>query len=125
MGKHNKKSTDNFIYRLTEALFNLFEIFYHTNCPSSKTYVAVNCIDFHNAYKPGDEVTTYEYKFHITIGDELYVYDGWCYEEDIPKVPLGIYSHWLLTNYKLYGGNSSAFLNLYACEPNLVRKENI
>lgn len=120
MGKHNKKSTDNFIYRLTKTLYSLFEAFYYTD---SKTYVAVNCLDFHDTYKPGDEVTTYKYKFHITIGDKLYVYDGWCYKEDIPKIPLGIYSHWLLTNYKLYDGNSTAFLNLYACEPNLVRKE--
>ncbi len=121
MGKHNKKLTNDFLYDLTKALYNLFNMFYY----DTETTVSVSCVNFYNNYKPDDEVTTYKYKFHIIINDTLYVYDGWCYEDDICKVPIGIYSHWLLTNYKLYEGDSTAFLNLYACEPNLVRKEKI
>ena len=120
MIKINKK----FINKLAKALYLLLELFYH-DYPSFKTYVAVKCIEFYDDYHPenGDEVATYRYKFHITVGDKLYIYEGWCYENDILKVPLGIYSHWLLSNYEICNNLNTPCYNMYTCIGNLVKKE--
>ncbi len=119
MVKFNKK----FVKNITKELSNLFKSFYYRNT----SHVNVECIDFYNAYCPenGDEVITYRYKFHIVIDDTLYVYNGWCYIEDLSQVAIGIFSHWLLNNYKIYDGPSTAWYNMFTCQLNLVSKEKI
>ena len=86
--------------------------------------VDVNCLKFYKAYNSvKDEVVTYKYKVHIIVKDKLYVYDGWCYEDELKQIALGIFSHWLLDNYKIYDGESTAWYNMYTCLGNLEEKK--
>jgi hypothetical protein len=87
--------------------------------------IAVRCTELYNAYNPlTDEVTTYRYKVQILIKDKVYIYDGWCYPEDLDQIAFGIFSHWLLKNNEIYDGPSSAFYNMYVCRGNIVSKED-
>ena len=100
-----------------QKLFNKFFLGRHFS-------VSVKCLDLHNAYNPNtDEVATYEYKIHIIVKDKLYVYDGWCYEENLKQVALGIFSNWLVKNYKLNDGPNTACYTMYTCFGNLIEKE--
>lgn len=86
--------------------------------------IDVRCLDLYNAYNQiKDEVVTYKYKVRIIVKDNLYVYNGWCYEDDLKQIPLGIFSHWLLENYKIYDGDDTNWYNMYTCLGNIVRKE--
>ena len=107
--------------KTTEEIKKLFKMFYR----STDTYVEVNCINLFNNYHPeqGDEVITYKYKFHVIIDDKIYVYDGWCYEDDLKNLPIGIFSHWLLSNFKIYDGPSTAWYDMYVGYCNIVQKE--
>lgn len=88
-------------------------------------HIDVKCLELYNAYNPAtDEVVTYKYKVHITVKDKLYVYDGWCYEDDLKQVALGIFSHWLLKNYKINDEPSTAWYNMYTCYCNIIEKED-
>ena len=104
-------------------LYNLFSTFFRCHVVEDLT---VRCLAFYNDYHPekGDEVITYKYKFQIIIDDKLFVYDGWCYEDDVKNVPMGIFSHWLLSNYEIYDGPSTAWYNMYVGSGNIVKKEN-
>ena len=87
-------------------------------------FIDVKCLELYNAYNPPiDEVVTYRYKVHITVKDKLYVYDGWCYDDELKQIALGIFSHWLLDNYKIYDGESTAWYNMYTCVGNLEEKK--
>ena len=107
---------------ITNGLFELFTLFYY----GQTVHISIECLEFYNDYHPenGDEVVTYKYKFHVIIEDKLYIYDGWCYKEDLPSIAMGIFSHWLLKNYEIYNGASTAWYNMYTCIGNLVKKEN-
>jgi len=86
--------------------------------------ISVKCLELYNAYNPNtDEVAIYKYKVHIIIEDKLYVYDGWCYEEDLKQVALGIFSNWLVKNYKLNDGPSTVWCTKYTCFGNLIEKD--
>ena len=88
--------------------------------------IDVKCLELYNAYNSfTDEVVTYKYKVHIIVKDKLYVYDGWCYEDDLKQIALGIFSHWLLKNYKINDGPSTAWYNMYTCYCNIIEKEDI
>lgn len=103
-------------------LYNLFSTFFQGHKADNLT---VKCISFYNNYHPkeGDEVVTYKYKFQIIVNDKLFVYDGWCYEDDVKNVPMGIFSHWLLNNYKIYDGSCIAWYRMYVGYGNVVEKE--
>lgn len=45
-------------------------------------------------------------------------------KEAIIQIAMGIFSHWLLKNYEIYNGASTAWYNMYTCIGNLVKKEN-
>ena len=106
--------------KIERDLYKLFNTFFNDE---EKGFVVVKCLRLYNAYNPStDEVITYCYKVHLIIDDTLYVYDGWCYMHDLDQVALGIYSHWLLENYKIYKGESTAWHNMYTCGCNLVPK---
>lgn len=87
--------------------------------------VDVKCLYLFNDFQPkrGDEVITYRYKFHIIVKDKLYVYNGWCYDDELKQIALGIFSNWLLDNYKIYDGESTAWHNMYTCVGNLEEKK--
>ena len=107
---------------LQRDLFKLFDVFFQGRIFD----VDVRCLQLCNDYQParGDEVITYKYKVHIIIKDELYNYEGWCYREDLNRVALGIFSHWLVKNYKIYDGQSSALYNMYVGACNLVKNDS-
>lgn len=108
---------------LQKELTKLFNTFF-----LERSFVVdVKCLDFYNDYQPsrGDEVVTYQYKFHITIKDKVYTYEGWSYDGvELKQIALGIFSHWLLKNYKIYDGPSTAWYHSYTCYGNLVEKES-
>ena len=106
---------------LEKELSKLLKTFYN----NKETFIYVKCLDLYNDYQPnrGDEVVTYKYTVNITINDKAYTYEGWCYDDDLDSLAVGIYSHWLLNNYKIYDGPSSAWYNMYVGYGNLVDKE--
>ena len=107
-------------HSIQKELYKLFDTFFLNR----NFFIDVKCLEFYNAYNPKtDEVVTYKYKVHIIVKDKLYVYDGWCYYEDLNQIALGIFSHWLLDNYKIYDGESTAWHNMYVCFGNIVEKE--
>ena len=108
--------------RTTKQLHSLIQTFL---LETKKDSVSVNCIYLKNAYNPAtDEVGTYEYKFQIIAEDTLYNYEGWCYDNDLDKLAVGIYSHWLLKNWKIYDGPSTAWYHMYVGEANIDKKES-
>lgn len=126
--------TDRFVKKVIKELTNLIEHFYRINCHPGydviypNGIVCVRCINFYNAYAPefGDEVVTYKYKFQIIITengiDTLYTYEGWCYEEDLKNVAMGIFANWLLSNYKI--GECTAWRHMYVGSGNIVEKSH-
>jgi len=109
-------------HRLVKELYRLFNTFYS----GSNTHISIKCLAFYNAYDSNtDEVVTYKYKFHIIINDNLYVYDGWCYDDELKQIALGIFSHWLINNHKIYDGESTAWYTMYTCFGNIVEKEKM
>ena len=108
---------------IEKDLYKLFNTFF-----SGRDFVIdIKCLYLFNDYQPerGDEVITYKYKFHIIIKDKLYIYDGWCYDNNLKQIALGIFSHWLLDNYKIYEGESTAFYKMYTCVGNLEEKREM
>ena len=105
---------------IVKELTKLFKTFY----TDYNGVIDIKCLDFYNDYQPsrGDEVITYKYKFHITIGEKVYIYDGWCYDDEFKTIALGIYSHWLLKNCKIYDGPSTAWYTSYTCFGNIQEK---
>lgn len=101
----------------TKQLRQLLLIFYD---PKD---VEVKCLDFYNDYCPGrgDEVSTHRYTYKLIIAGKTYLYDGWCYDEDIDKIPVGIFSHWLLTTHKVYDGPSTAWYTMFVGRGNIVQ----
>ena len=115
----NKKLNRRSISSITKKLRKLFKTFYN----GSNTPINIICLAFYNSYDSRtDEVVTYRYNFRIIINDELYVYDGWCYDDELDKIALGIYSNWLLSTHKLYEGESTTFYNMYTCLGNICKK---
>lgn len=105
---------------IVKELNRLFNSFYGAHNVS----IVIRCLAFYDDYRPerGDEVVTYRYKFHIAVEDKMYVYDGWCYKDDLDRLAIGIYSNWLLENYKIYDGESTAWRNMYTGPGNIVLK---
>ena len=100
-------------------LKRLFSTFYSDY---DKHSIDVLCYYLNYDYQPsrGDEVGTYVYKFSIVLDGKAYDYEGWCYDDDLKHLALGIYSHWLLKNCKIYDGPSTAWYNTYTCSGNIV-----
>ena len=109
-----KKETTNALYKLLR-----------TSDSRATVSVKVKCLDLYNNFRPdkGDEVVTYRYIFKLEIEDEQFLYDGWCYEDDLDKIAVGIYSHWLLKNYKIYKGGSTAWYKMYVGIGNIDKKK--
>lgn len=108
--------------KIVKELYKLFRTFFKESYTNTNIYI--KCFYLFSEYdSPTSEVTTYRYKFHIVIDDKVYVYHGWCYKEDLSKIALGIYSHWLLSNYKIYDGLSTAWYDLYVCKGSIVEKD--
>ena len=104
---------------IKKELLKLFNAFFR----HSGYDIAVRCPVVYNAYNPlTAEVVTYRYKVQVLIKDKVYIYDGWCYTEDLEQIALGIFSHWLLKNMEIYDGPSTAFYNMYVCRGNIVEK---
>ena len=105
---------------IEKELTKLFKTFYSRYTG----VIAVRCLDFYNDYQPsrGDEVATYRYKVHITIGEKVYTYEGWCYDDEFKTIALGIYSHWLLNNCEIYKGPSTAWYTSYTGFGNIQEK---
>ena len=109
-------------HSIQKELYKLLDTFFLNR----NFFIDVKCLEFYNAYNPKtDEVVTYKYKVHIIVKDKLYVYDGWCYDDELEQIALGIFSHWLLDNYKIYDGESTAWYNMYTCFGNIVEKEEM
>lgn len=118
-------------YRIKRKMNHYFKDFAKT-FKGMKFRISIN--DFFNDYQPerGDEVSTWKYSFTIirtTLDSnkntikKFYYYNGWCYEDDINNIPIGIFSHWLLNNYKIYSGDSTALYNMYVGCLNLEENE--
>ena len=108
-----KRSIQKELYKLLNTFFL-----------NRKFFIDVKCLELYNAYDSDtEEVVTYHYKVHIIVKDKLYVYDGWCYEAELKQIALGIFSHWLINNYKIYDGASTAWYTMYTCFGNIVDKE--
>ena len=106
---------------IQKELYRLFNTFFL----GREFEISIKCLDLHNAYNSEtDEVVIYTYKVYIIVKDKLYVYDGWCYEEDLKQVALGIFSHWLLSTHELYKGQSTTWYNMYTCLGNICSKED-
>ena len=107
---------------ITAELTKLFKTFYNNN---SDMVIEVKCLKLVYEYIPerGDEVATYAYNFHITIHDKVYLYNGWCYENELPYIAVGIYSHWLLSTKQIYNGPSTAWYTMYTGIGNIIDKE--
>ena len=101
-------------------LTKLFKNFYNNH----DKVIEVKCLKLVYKYdSERDDVPTYNYSFHITIDDKVYLYDGWCYKDELPYLALGIYSHWLLSTKKIYTGVCSAWHRMYTGIGNIVDKE--
>ena len=92
-------------HSIQKELYKLLDTFFLNR----NFFIDVKCLEFYNV--------------HIIVKDKLYVYDGWCYYEDLKQIALGIFSHWLLDNYKIYDEKSTPWHNMYACFGNIVEKE--
>lgn len=109
-------------YSVEKELDKLFNTFFLNR----NFFINVTCLELYNAYNPQtDEVVTYRYKVNITIKDKLYAYDGWCYEEDLKQIALGIFSNWLINNMQIYTGPSTAWYHMYTCYGNIVEKQSL
>lgn len=105
--------------KIVKELYKLFNTFYK----DSNANVSIKCVYLYNAYEPKtDEVVTYRYKFQITACDELFVYDGWCYDDELEQIALSIYSHWLLKTKKIYDDKCNAWYDMYTCLGNICDK---
>lgn len=109
----------DFSFNLCKELKGYFEKFYRNrvNCED----VVVRCVYLKVDDDPEAEVTVYKYKFQIVLDDKLYVYPGWCYEGNLEEIPLGIFSHWLVTNYKVYQGPCTTLYDMYTGDGNLTK----
>lgn len=106
-------------HSIQKELYKLLDTFFL----GRKFNISVKCLELYNDYNPAtDEVVTYRYKVHIIIKDKLYVYNGWCYDNELKQISLGIFSHWLVNNHKIYDGVNTAWYTMYTCWGNLVEK---